>query len=504
MIIGNLIIILPDQISHNISALQNIDNSNDIVFCYEYLNLKYKHHPKKIAFLLSSMRHFQKELIENKYNVQTLKLQDITDFEYDIQVIIRNYPKHKIIITEPTCYNEFSIITRLSKNHNIEILEDNRFLANRDFFHKWAYGKKELRMEFFYREMRRKYNILIENSKPSGGKWNYDTENRKAINEDLDFLQRISHKKDKITIDVLEYVKSNFSNNFGDLLPFHYATNRNEATIELDQFIEKILPSFGNYQDAMVKDEPYLYHSLISSYLNNGLLEPLDVIKRAEKQYYLGKAPLNSVEGFIRQILGWREYIRGIYWLFMPEYKSKNFLAAKKELPSYYWGKKTNMFCMNQSIQHTKNHSYSHHIQRLMVTGNFGLLAGINPDALDKWYGEVYSDAFEWVHMPNTRGMSLYADGGIIASKPYAASGKYIDKMSNYCKNCKYNPKETISDNACPFNALYWHFINRHSSKFESNQRMKFVYASWFKMNEDKRKQIITKAQNLLEKIEEL
>lgn len=501
----NVIIILPDQLSENISSLENIDKDNDIIFFYEYINLNIKHHPKKIAYLLTCMRRFNQQFDNQNYNIDYLELDNnIPNFKVDIENIITKYPEYQIRITEPSCFEELSITEELAQEHNIEILNDNRFLASKEFFQNWARGKKQLRMEFFYREMRKQYNILMDGNKPIGGKWNYDIENRKPPKDSLEFPKRISHNKNQILIDTLKFTKKKFSNNFGDLEPFHYATNREEALIELGHFIEEILPRFGEYQDAMLSNEAYLYHSLLSSYINNGLLHPLEIIKKAEEQYYLNNAPLNAAEGFIRQILGWREYIRGIYWLYMPEYKNKNFLEAQISLPSFYWGKKTNMYCIKESVEHTKIHSYSHHIQRLMVTGNFALIAGLNPEQVDNWYGAVYSDAFEWVHMPNTRGMSLFADGGIIASKPYASSGKYINKMSNYCKSCKYNVNEVETENACPFNSLYWHFIDSHKNKFENNQRMKFVYATWSKMDNKKKSLVLKRASKILENLENI
>lgn len=494
----NLVVILPDQISSNIASLQGIDK-NDTIFFYEYLDLSIKHHPKKIAYLLSCMRRFASEFMDQNYNIDSLKLdENIPEFKKDIENIAQKYKDYNIRITEPSCYKELEILKELSKQYNIEILEDSRFLSSKAFFQNWAEGKKQLRMEFFYREMRKKYNILMDGSKPVGGKWNYDMENRKPPKAGLTFPKRLSHKKSPILKEVLEFVEKKFSDDFGDLHPFHYATNREEALSEAKHFIEEILPNFGEYQDAMVKDQAYLYHSLLSSYINNGLLDPLEVIKQSEEQYHIGNAPLNAVEGFIRQILGWREYIRGIYWLYMPEYATKNYLEAKRPLPSFYWGKNTEMFCIKETVDHTRIHAYSHHIQRLMVAGNFALIAGLDPDEVDDWYGAVYSDAYEWVHMPNTRGMSLFADGGIIASKPYAASGKYINRMSNYCKSCKYDPNETIGENACPFNSLYWNFLETHKDKFYDNQRMKYVYASWIKMDSIKKKAILDKAKNVL------
>ncbi len=252
---------------------------------------------------------------------------------------------------------------------------------------------------------------------------------------------------------------------------------------ELHHFIDELLPQFGDYQDAMVVGEAYLYHSLISSYLNAGLLLPLEICQLAEAAYRSGNAPLNAVEGFIRQILGWREYVRGIYWQHMPGYAQLNFFEAKRPLPHFYWTADTGLFCVAEAVRHTRDHAYSHHIQRLMVTGNFALLAGISITEICEWYLLVYADAYEWVELPNTLGMALFADGGIMASKPYAASGKYIHKMSNFCQHCQYDPMQTLGEKACPFNALYWDFLARHEDKLKNNQRLAFMYANWHKQN---------------------
>ena len=314
---------------------------------------------------------------------------------------------------------------------------------------------------------------------------------------------RISHKKSAITHEVLGLVKERFSHHFGTLEPFHYAVTLEQALVELEHFIENLLPNFGDYQDAMVAGEPYLYHSLISSYLNAGLLLPLEICQKAEAAYRAGKAPLNAVEGFIRQILGWREYIRGIYWQFMPEYGERNTLNATHPLPEFYWGAPTGMFCVAESVRHTRDHAYSHHIQRLMITGNFALLAGLDVKAVQAWYLAVYSDAYEWVEMPNTLGMALFGDGGVVASKPYAASGKYIHRMSNYCEKCKYDSDEMTGETACPFNALYWDFLVRHADEFRGNQRMPYVFSTWDKFAPEKQQAIRRQAALSLQKMTE-
>ncbi|MFY8100645.1 MAG: cryptochrome/photolyase family protein, partial [Allorhizobium sp.] len=290
----------------------------------------------------------------------------------------------------------------------------------------------------------------------------------------------------------------------GSLDSFHFAVTATQAEMELQQFIDEILPDFGDYQDAMVKGEPYLYHSLISSYINAGLLLPIDVIRRAEVAWFEGRAPLNAVEGFIRQILGWREYVRGIYWTEMPGYAGLNHLSASRPLPQMYWTAKTDMACMRGAIGDTIEHAYSHHIQRLMVTGNFAMLAGIDPVEVCEWYLAVYSDAYEWVELPNTLGMALYGDGGVMASKPYAASGKYIDRMSDFCGGCRYDPKLTTGPKACPFNALYWDFLDRNTEKLARNPRLSNMYATWRRMDPFKQDAIRKHASQVLETLDRL
>jgi deoxyribodipyrimidine photolyase-related protein len=498
-------LILCDQLSHNISSLKGIAK-NDFVLMFELMQeLTYvKHHPKKIAFTLSSMRHFANELVKNKHKVRYIELEDPANsgaFVTELQRAIKETSAKRLVVTEPSEYRFLELLQSMAieSDIEIEIRHDDRFLCSIPDFKLWAQQHKQLRMEYFYREMRRRYKILLEqDGKPTGGEWNYDKQNRKPPTKGLIFPKRISHQKDSITKAVLELVHRKFSQHFGRLEPFHFAVNREQALIELDHFIAEVLPDFGTYQDAMIAGEPFLYHSLISSYLNIGLLLPLEICQKAEQAYRTGKAPLNSVEGFIRQILGWREFIRGIYWLHMPKYAAMNFLDSKQPLPEFYWTAETKMFCIAEAVRHTRDYAYSHHIQRLMVTGNFALLAGIDVAQVQEWYLAVYSDAYEWVEMPNTLGMALFGDGGIVGSKPYAASGKYINKMSNFCSKCQFDPNETIGDNACPFNALYWDFFARNKNKLKNNARVPFVYTTWEKFGEQKQKSIREKAVQIL------
>jgi deoxyribodipyrimidine photolyase-related protein len=505
----HLRLILGDQLSDTISSLENVRKDDVILICEVMEEATYvQHHPKKIAFLFSAMRHFSEKLKSKGYNVRYVTLDDALNsgsFEGEVRRALKETGAHHLVITEPGEYRLAELFKSWDKTLGVpaDIRPDNRFLCSIGEFKEWAGQRKSLRMEYFYREMRKKYNILLnKDGSPSGGAWNFDKENRKPPPGSLASPRRISHRKDTITNEVLELVKSRFSHHFGNLEPFHYAVTREQALIELNHFIDELLPDFGNYQDAMVMGEPYLYHSLISSYLNAGLLLPLEICVSAENAYRLGKAPLNAVEGFIRQILGWREYVRGIYWLYMPDYGEMNYLGADKPLPEFYWTAETKMSCVAEAVRHTRDHAYSHHIQRLMVTGNFALLAGLDVKQVQEWYLAVYSDAYEWVEMPNTLGMALFGDGGLMGSKPYAASGKYIRKMSNFCNSCQYEPNEMTSDQACPFNALYWDFMARNRAKLAGNQRLTYIYGTWDKFKPEKQKIIRNKAAEIIDKMQ--
>jgi deoxyribodipyrimidine photolyase-related protein len=302
--------------------------------------------------------------------------------------------------------------------------------------------------------------------------------------------------------EVLDLVEARFGDHFGTLRPFGFATARPQALRALDHFIAHALPQFGDFQDAMLDGNRYLYHAVISPYLNIGLLEPLEICRAAETAWREGRAPLNAVEGFIRQIIGWREYVRGIYFLKGPEYVTGNALGHDRQLPAFYWGAPTRMRCVARAVEQTGQHAYAHHIQRLMVTGNFALLAGIDPHQVHEWYLSVYADAFEWVEAPNTVGMSQFADGGVIASKPYVSSGAYINRMSDYCRNCSYSVSAKTGDKACPFNLLYWDFLMRHRDRFVQNPRMAQMYRTWDRMDEDRREAVLRDAGRWIARME--
>lgn len=451
-----------------------------------------RHHKRKIAFLFSAMRHFAKTLEKQGWQVNYIQYNDPQNtgsFTSEIARAIKSNRPDRIVATEPGEWRVLESMRSWSEELGVpvDILTDDRFIATHQEFESWARDRKQLRMEYFYRDMRRKTGLLMAGDQPEGGKWNYDAENRKAASAGLSMPSVKRFEPDQITQDVLDLVSTRFDNHFGDLMPFWFAVTRDQALEVMEHFVVHALPQFGDYQDAMLTGEPFLFHSLLSFYINAGLLNPLEVCKRVEAAYYAGDAPLNAAEGYIRQIIGWREYMRGIYWLKMPDYASENFFKNTRSLPEFYWTGETDMACMSAVITQTKQEAYAHHIQRLMVTGNFALLAGIDPHEVHEWYLAVYADAYEWVELPNTLGMSQFADGGLLGSKPYAASGNYINKMSDYCKQCRFDVKQKTGEGACPFNALYWDFLIRNEEKLKDNHRLGQVFRTWYRIEEDKR-----------------
>ncbi len=494
---SNIILILGDQLSESISSLKEYNPDTDLILiCESWDEITYvKHHKKKIAFLLSAMRHFAETLKHKNYKVRYIKLDDAKNtksLKGEVKRLLQKQIYKRIIVTHPSEYRVLDDIRNWEKELNIqvEIRQDNRFLCSTSEFSLWAKDRKQLRMEFFYREMRKKYHTLMQDNNPIGGQWNYDMENRKPPKDGLNIPLPYIGKIDDITQEVMDLVSRKFDDHFGDLEPFYFAVTRADALQVLGQFIEYRLKHFGDYQDAMIQGEPWMYHSHISFYLNCGLLLPLECIQAAEEAYKNEMAPINSVEGFIRQIIGWREYVRGIYWLKMPKYADENFLDTKRSLPDFYWTGNTKMNCLSQTIDETKKNAYAHHIQRLMVLGNFALLAGIKPKEVNEWFLVVYADAYEWVELPNVSGMILFADGGYLASKPYAAGGSYINKMSDYCKNCSYKVTKKNGLDACPFNYLYWNFLDSNRDKLSGNNRISMMYNVFDRMSTEKQKTI--------------
>jgi len=491
--VSRLVLVLGDQLSHDLSALKAADKSRDVVVMAEVVDegTYVPHHPKKIALVLSAMRHFADELRAEGWQVAYTRLDDPEASRSIVGELMRRAQAHgtgEVIATQP---GEWRLIEALDAAPlSVTQLPDDRFICSLEEFDRWAEGRKELRMEYFYREMRRKTGFLMDAGKPAGGKWNYDHDNRKPARDDMLRARPVPFSPDAITEEVLALVEDRFGDHFGDLRPFRFAVTRAEARRALDHFARELLPGFGDYQDAMLQDDRFLHHSVLSPYLNIGLLDPVEICERVIEEWKAGRVAINAAEGFVRQVIGWREYMRGLYFREGPGYARRNELGHDRPLPAMYWGAPTQMNCMAQVIGQTQEEAYAHHIQRLMVTGNFALLAGIDPGAVHEWYLAVYADAFEWVEAPNVIGMSQFADGGIIASKPYVSSGNYIAKMSDYCASCAYSVKDKTGANACPFNLLYWDFIIRHRDRFARNPRMGPVYRTWDRMDPDRRKAV--------------
>ena len=489
-------IVLGDQCSDTLSALSDLV-PGDVVLLSEVMDecTYVKHHAKKIVLVLSAMRHFAAALRARDVQVDYIALDDPENTGSLRGEMLRAVARHRptrVVATEAGEYRLAEDMRHWHEASGVEtdIRDDTRYLCRIQEFRAWAKDKDPrggaFRMEFFYREMRRRYGLLMEGDGPAGGRWNFDAENRKPPPRDLRGPPVPQFPPDAITTAVMELVAARFPDHFGDVDGFALPVTAADAQAALFDFITMRLPLFGDWQDTMKAGESTLYHALLSTSLNTGLLDPLEACRAAEAAWRSGLVPLNAVEGFIRQIIGWREFVRGVYWLGMPEYGRLNGLGATRKLPWFYWSGETRMNCMHHAITDTKRHAYAHHIQRLMVTGNFALLAGLDPDEVDEWYLVVYADAYEWVEMPNVRGMALHADGGIMGSKPYASSGAYINRMSDYCKGCAYDVKASVGPRACPFNALYWDFIARHADRFAQNNRMAMPVRTLSKMSEDR------------------
>ena len=489
--------VLGDQLTRGVSSLCDIDPRRDVVLMVEVrAEATYvRHHKQKIAFLFAAMRHFAAELAAEGIAVDYVRLDqkgNSGSFTGELErAIARHAPGH-VVVTEPGEWRVYEMMQdwRERLPVPVEIRADERFLCPREDFSRWAARRHHLRMETFYRGMRRRTGLLMDGAEPAGGRWNFDAENRKRLPRAHRPPDRVGFQPDAVTREAIGLVEREFADHFGDLTGFSWPVTRGDALAALSHFIVECLPTFGDYQDAMKEGEPYLYHALISPALNAGLLTPGEVCAAAEAAYREGRAPLHCAEGFIRQILGWREYVRGLYWARMPAYRETNALGARRDLPWFYWSGETELNCIRQVVTDTRAHAYAHHIQRLMVTGTFALLAGIEPAQVEEWYLVVFADAYEWVELPNVHGMVLWADGGVMGSKPYAASGAYIDRMSDYCAGCAYDVKAKAGAGACPFNYLYWNFLIEHADRLADNPRMAMPYRTLRAMSGPRRAQI--------------
>ena len=504
-----LIPVLGDQLSLSLSSLVGADPANSIVLMMEVGDetTYVRHHKAKLVYILSAMRHHAEALRRAGWTVDYVRLDDPDNsgsFTGEVARAIERHQADRIVVTEA---GEWRVMAMLESWQTlfgvpVEIRRDDGFLCSHAEFEAWAEGRSELRMEFFYREMRKKTGLLMENGKPVGDRWNFDKENRKPAQADLLMPQPLSFEPDAITREVMELVEQRFGSNPGSLALFDYAVTAEDAERQAETFFTHALPQFGDYEDAMLTGERFLWHSILSPYINSGLLDPLDLCRRAEVEYREGRAPLNSVEGYIRQVIGWREYMRVIYWREGPNYVNRNFLAHARALPGWYWTGETDMHCLKESLGQTLATAHAHHIQRLMVLGNFALLIGADPKQVHLWYLEVYVDAYEWVELPNTLGMSQFGDGGLLGSKPYVSSGAYINRMSDYCGHCRYDVGKRVGDDACPYNALYWDFLVRHRDKLGSNRRLAMPYRTWDRQSPEQQAETLAQARGFLDALD--
>lgn len=480
--IRHLIAVFGDQLNADSAVFDGFDPAQDAIWMAEVAgeSTQVWNHKQRIAVFLAGMRHFceaQRALGRTVFYTRLGDAGNTGQLGTQLKAFLAENRPARVLCVVPGEYRVQAALQAACAEAGVplELREDRHFMCQAAAFAKHAEGRKELRMEFFYREMRQRYGVLLDaRGKPEGGAWNFDKENRKAFGKEGPMLKRPAQRfaPDAITREVFTEVESRFFDHPGSLATFGWPVTPEQAEEALADFIEYRLATFGDHQDAMWTGQPFLSHSLLSVALNLKLLDPRRVIAEAEAAYREGRVELAAAEGFIRQILGWREYVRGIYWRFMPEYLERNALEAEEPLPDFYWTGETPLTCLREAIGQTLQYGYAHHIQRLMVTGLYTLLLGVRPQAVHEWYLAVYVDAVEWVELPNTLGMSQYGDGGVMASKPYVASGKYIQRMSNYCASCPKNPALSTGPDACPFTTLYWDFLLRHEERLKRNMRM--------------------------------
>ena len=495
----NLVLVLGDQLDAASSAFDGFDRRRDAVVMAEVraeAQAVWSSKPRLVMFL-AAMRHFRGALRRKRRRVFYRTLNDPQNtgsLAAELADRVRTHRPDKVIVTQPGEHRVLTDLTAAARRLDVplEVRTDRSFLCTPEQFAEHVAGRRQLRMEPFYRQMRRRLDVLIADDKPVGGQWNYDARNRGSFGRhgpgSVPPPRRFT--PDRVTRGAIRAVESCLTDHPGRTADFDWPVTPAQAREGLDDFIAHRLGQFGTCQDAMWTDRPWLYHSRLSAAINLKLLDPRDVVAAAQAAYRDGRAPLASVEGFIRQIIGWREYVRGVYWQFMPEYLQRNALGADADLPAWYWTGRTDSHCLHQAIEQTLRYGYAHHIQRLMVTGLFALLLGVEPRQVHRWYLAVYVDAVEWVELPNTLGMSQFADGGVMASKPYAASGKYIRRMSNYCTDCPYDADEATGPRACPFTTLYWDFLMRHEKLLSRNARMGYQLRNLARLTASRRRAI--------------
>ncbi len=498
-----LIVVLGDQLDLDAAAFDGFDAAVDAVWMAEVAEEStyvWSSKPRTVMFL-AAMRHFALALQAAGRPLHYTRLDapgNAGSLGAQLQADIARLRPSRLVMTAPGDWRVLQVIKAVAEANALplDIREDRHCFVSVREFAAHAQGRKSLRMEYFYREQRKRHGVLMQDDEPVGGQWNFDADNREAFGAGGPgpVPPRTSFAPDALTREVMALVNTRFAIHPGRLDSFAWPVTRAQALQALQAFITQRLPLFGHYQDAMWPGDPWLYHAHLSAALNLKLLNPREVVAAAEAAHHNGQAPLTSVEGFIRQILGWREYVRGIYWTQMPAYGERNALGADQDLPAWYWTGATDMACLRDALAQTLNHGYANHIQRLMVTGGYALMLGVRPTQLHAWYLAVYVDAVEWVELPNTLGMSQYADGGVMASKPYIATGKYIQRMSPHCKGCRYDPAQRSGERACPFTTLYWDFLMRHEVALAKNPRMALQVKNVARLSDEQKQAVSERA----------
>ncbi len=493
MVIG--VWVLGNQLWRDQAALASCASQNAPVLLIESTQFaaERSYHKQKLVLVWSAMRHFADELKEARWAV-TYTIGDDTEAALRQWVEAENITELRLM--DPVDYPFATWMEGLDLPCELTILDSNLFLWSADDFSDWADQRKGLLMESFYREGRKRFAVLMEGKDPIGGQWNFDKDNRKPPKGKLNTPAPRWFEPDATTQAVIDKVEALEIPTFGGVAPFNWAVTRDQALEVLDVFITERLETFGPYQDAMVTGEDTMWHALLSPYLNLGLLHPLEVVERAEAAFMERDLPLNSVEGFIRQVMGWREYMRGLYTHFDADYAQRNWFDHRQPLPEFFWTGEVEMNCLHQAISQIQRTGYAHHIQRLMILSNFSLIAGFTPQAVENWFHAAFIDAYDWVMQTNVIGMGLFADGGLLASKPYASSANYVNKMSDYCKGCRYNPKQRTGEDACPFNFFYWDFLHRHRDKLQAQGRMSFILKNLDRMDQEELDEIHQQAQD--------
>lgn len=500
--VRTLRVVLGDQLDG--SALRTLDRERDALLMMEVEGeaTHVPSHRQRTVLFLSAMRHFALEQAGKGWRLRYVRLDDPSNtqsLDSEVRRAVEALAPARLEVVVPGDHRVAAMVRGWEASCLVEMIEDDHFLTSRKDFDAWAEGRRELVMEYFYRDQRKRLGLLMDGGKPVGGAWNYDKENRQAFNAQPDVPSEFRARPDEVTREVMELVASRFGDAPGGMAHFRWPVTRQEARRALARFVETRLARFGPYEDAMWAGEAFLYHSALSASLNLKLLNPRECVEAAIDAYEAGDAPLNSVEGFVRQLIGWREFIRGVYFREGPAYADRNALDQHGQLPALYWSGETDMACMRECVGSVVEHAYAHHIPRLMVMGNFALISGVHPKRISDWFLAMFVDGVDWVTLPNTLGMAMHADGGVVGTKPYAGSGKYIKRMSNLCDGCRYDVNKRVGEDACPFNTFYWAFLVRTRERFKGNTRMAMILKNVDRMSKGERVELTREGERLQE-----